>query len=57
MIAWNSEEDHQCRKSVPVGRYRAHSYICSQVLNQRYSDKLYKEALDGSLEDVNKLSK
>lgn len=31
--------------------------MCFQVLNQRYSDKLYKEALDGSLEDVNKLSK
>lgn len=29
---------------------------CIQVLNQRYSDKLYKEALDSSLEDINKLS-
>ncbi|GHJ84724.1 hypothetical protein NliqN6_1126 [Naganishia liquefaciens] len=29
--------------------------IVSVVLNQRYSDKLYKEALDGSLEDINKL--
>ncbi|KAI5454359.1 N-acetyltransferase 5 [Naganishia albida] len=29
--------------------------IISVVLNQRYADKLYKEALDTSLEDINKL--
>ncbi|KAJ9111345.1 hypothetical protein QFC19_001113 [Naganishia cerealis] len=29
--------------------------IISVTLNQQYSDKIYKEALDASLEDVNKL--
>ncbi|KAJ9104506.1 hypothetical protein QFC21_002002 [Naganishia friedmannii] len=39
----------------PSGKVTLTSLTENNALNQRYPDKVYKEALDASLEDVNKL--